>query len=111
MKKLLLLLLLVTFVSVSLPNADAKVNNKEAIQIFEEANEEIDNLILEAQKAALQSDEDAEIIAELLAEAEEITNEAIAELAELGVEAYCVYVEVEIDGKVVLVDPLEVFHW
>lgn len=111
MKKLLLALLLVTFVAVGLPQTFAQENNPEAVQIVEEANDKINDLIEQAQADALVSDEDAEIIAELLAEAEEITAEAIEELAELGVIAGCVYIEVEIDGQVVLVDPIEVYHW
>lgn len=104
------MLLLLTFAVVTLPNTNAMVND-EAVEIVEKANEEIYALIAEAQEEALTSNEDAEIIAELQQEAAEITAEAIEELAVLGVVAGCVYVEVEIDGQLVLVDPIEVLHW
>lgn len=112
MKKLLTALFLVTFMAMLLPNALATSDNyEEALEIVEQANDEIDALIAKAQAEALVSDDDAAIIAELLAEAEQITAEGIEELAELGYEGYCVYIEVEIDGQTVLVDPLEVWNW
>lgn len=40
-----------------------------------------------------------------------LSAQGIRELARLGVEAIYVYVEVNIDGVVVLDDPLEVFYW
>ena len=113
MKKILSLLLLITLISVAVPNAFAATQEEidEAVVILAETNELIELEIADAQAEALISENDELIIADLLRVTERLSAKGVRELAKLGIEAVCVYVEVLIDGVVVLVDPLEVLHW
>ncbi len=113
MKKILLLLLLVTFISVTVPNTFAATQAEidEAVVILEEVNELIELEIAEAQAKALVTANDEGIINSLINVTNSLSARGIRELAKLGIDAVCVYVEVLIDGVVVLVDPLEVFNW
>ena len=113
MKKILSLLLLITFISVTVPNTFAATQDEidQAVIILEETNELIEQEIADAQAEALVSDDDARIIADLLRVTERLSAKGVRDLAKLGIEAVCVYVEVLIDGVVVLVDPLEVLYW
>ena len=76
-----------------------------------ETNAVIQMKIKQAQERALNSDDDEFIIEMLLHVTNKISAGGINALEELGFVAVCTYVEVIIDGQVVLVDPIEVFNW
>ena len=113
MKKVLLLLLIMTFISITVPTtfASGDDNVAEAMEILNETNATIQLKIEQAQERALNSDDDELIIEMLLHVTNKISAGGIKALEDLGFTAYCTYIEVLIDGQVVLVDPVEVYNW
>lgn len=81
-------------------------------ELVANANQEIEELILDAQaKAEAKPDKTEKIIEKLLDKTQKISDKTVEKGEALGVEILCEYVEVEINGIIVLVDPLTVVGW
>jgi hypothetical protein len=113
MKKKILVLVVIMTMMLSLQTfALSESNLEHAYILVDEANSKINELILDAQEKAQEKPEEIqEIIDELIEETEEVSRETIEEGEELGVTIICEYVEVEINGVNVWIDPLLVVGW
>lgn len=81
------------------------------LQIAEKANADVEKEIAKAQIKAEKAKNDDKIdiiIEKLLAKTEMIVTKAIIKIEGLGGEAVCEYIEIEIGGKTVLVDPIRI---
>src|SRR6056297_1136120 len=106
---LIFVLIMVTSIQVF---AEGDVNIEKAEELVEEANKDIYELIEKAkEKDSENPGETQEIIAELINETEELSTETKEEGEELGIEIICEYIEVDINGIIVLIDPLRVAGW
>jgi peptidoglycan hydrolase CwlO-like protein len=111
-KKIFILALILLMIFSFQAFAEDGTNLEKAQELVDEANEEIYNLIKEAQDKALDKpDEIQEVIDELVEETLETSEETVEEGEELGVSIICEYIEVDINGITVLIDPLRVAGW
>lgn len=81
------------------------------LQIAEKANEDVTKEIFKACDKAEKAKSEAEldrIIEKLLNNTQKVVSKAITKIEDLGGEAECVYVEIQIGGRAVLVDPLRI---
>lgn len=91
-------------------------NSQESIEVIilriaEKANKDVDQEIAKAQAKAEYAKSEAQldrIIDQLLDKTSAIVARAIIRINRLGGEAVCEYVEVQIGGRTVLVDPLRI---
>lgn len=77
---------------------------EKACDIVEKANEKVADLIAHAQKTAKDD------VDKLLVKTEDVINKAKEKVARLGFEVECIYLEYEIDGHTVFIDPLYVIN-
>jgi len=110
-KVFILTLILLMLFSIQVFAEDGE-NLEKTQKLVNEANEEIYELIEQAQlKAEEKPEETQEVINELIEEIFEVSEETIKEGEELGVSIICEYIEVDINGIIVLIDPLRVAGW
>lgn len=129
MKKMVTLLtvalLMVSFASTTFASTDFS-NYDEADKIIEQANRSIDatiktavkeskKIVKDYEKGRISFDEKelliATLVEELIEETNLISSTSRAKVKDLGYYAICTWIEVVIDGKVYLVDPLRIVGW
>lgn len=112
-KRILVVIMVVALLVMSSMTAFASVD-KEALayELVDNANEEIYQLIEDAQDDA---DEDVDsidkIISKLIKDTNKIANKTIKKAAKEDISLFCQLEEVLIGGQIVLIDPLLVGGW
>lgn len=93
---------------------NANTNLDKVIDLVNKANEDIEKQIMNAQKDVelyIETGFDEEIserIEYLIEITSQISEKTIEKAAEYGIEVQCEYIEVEIGGTIVLIDPLRI---
>ena len=79
-------------------------NYEKACDIVEKANEKVADLVEHAQKT------DKDDVDKLIEKTTDVIDKAIEKVAALGFEVECTYIEYEVDGQTVCIDPLYVIN-
>lgn len=121
MKKLICSILTIVLVlSLFVPASyAAKWDYDEIFMVVEQTNEEIDKLIDAAIEEVAEVDESSnkadmeinKIIDKVIKETEKLADKVLKEAGKVGIEIVCDYVEIEIGGRFVLIDPLIVISF
>lgn len=114
MKKLMCFLLVLIFMMslVTVAWADVNISDKDYAKVeqhVEKANEKIYDLVIKAQDQADKKNANTEkIIDQLLKQTNHFAAKAIEFGEKYGIIVECEYVEVEIGGQTVIIDPLRI---